>query len=140
MAYRCQNKCIMNSACHFDMNIEVHSKPKCNFKPYCPSPTPQRSGPIVPSGLPGPIVERGDTGPNGIGVNGPQETTPQRSREDKNAVPIKSLECTVCMDKERSILLEPCKHLALCESCANKCQECPLCRATITSKVKVIFS
>eukprot|EP00633_Aureoumbra_lagunensis_P009877 CAMPEP_0197323796 /NCGR_PEP_ID=MMETSP0891-20130614/70736_1 /TAXON_ID=44058 ORGANISM="Aureoumbra lagunensis, Strain CCMP1510" /NCGR_SAMPLE_ID=MMETSP0891 /ASSEMBLY_ACC=CAM_ASM_000534 /LENGTH=461 /DNA_ID=CAMNT_0042816515 /DNA_START=575 /DNA_END=1960 /DNA_ORIENTATION=- len=49
--------------------------------------------------------------------------------------------CAICNDNERSIVLQPCSHLAVCASCAEKIseksKECPLCRGPIESVLRV---
>lgn len=45
-------------------------------------------------------------------------------------------ECAVCLDKPRSVVLQPCKHLVLCTTCVQALQPikgrkrkaCPVCR------------
>jgi len=48
--------------------------------------------------------------------------------------------CVVCNEKDRSVLLQPCTHLALCGSCALQCETCPICRGLITNRVDVKVS
>ena len=76
-----------------------------------------------------------DTKQNNLPIKKEKTVTGLTSSTDHN-----KLECTVCMDAERSILLLPCRHLALCETCSNKCSKCPICRTTIASKIKAIVS
>ena len=45
-------------------------------------------------------------------------------------------ECVVCCEAERSVLLVPCGHLVLCQSCWEMMQkrkfvECPVCRVCV---------
>jgi len=47
--------------------------------------------------------------------------------------------CVVCLEKERKVLLLPCKHVCLCESCSVNVDVCPLCRAIINSKTTVFI-
>ena len=52
--------------------------------------------------------------------------------------PIESLECCVCLSDNKNILLQPCNHLCVCESCKpNVGNECPICRTIIQSTIKV---
>src|SRR5947209_582714 len=46
----------------------------------------------------------------------------------KENINIKEEPCVVCMDKEREICIKSCGHLAYCQECASKMQECPICR------------
>jgi hypothetical protein len=60
--------------------------------------------------------------------------------EDKNL-------CSVCMDRERDIALIPCGHTILCEPCSSRLKnyfwilkpQCPICRQTIKSRLKLYF-
>lgn len=49
--------------------------------------------------------------------------------------------CIVCHDREKCVLLFPCKHLCLCNECANIIDgyenKCPICRVQIYQKIKV---
>ncbi len=49
--------------------------------------------------------------------------------------------CVICQEKEKSVVLIPCRHLCLCADCANheQLKLCPLCRRQIESKF-VVFS
>lgn len=49
-------------------------------------------------------------------------------------------ECIVCMDAPRQILLVPCNHVDVCESCSEKIEQCPSCRTPIESRSKVFLS
>ena len=45
-------------------------------------------------------------------------------------------ECTVCMDAPVRVLLEPCMHLCLSESCPQG-PHCPLCRTAVRKHTRV---
>jgi hypothetical protein len=53
--------------------------------------------------------------------------------------------CVVCMDAPRSVLLLPCKHLALCEECSESLQAggnkgaCPVCRVPCVQHIPGIY-
>lgn len=48
--------------------------------------------------------------------------------------------CTVCLENEKNILLEPCNHVCLCENCAAQIDKlCPICRAEFTTQKKIYF-
>lgn len=49
--------------------------------------------------------------------------------------------CPVCFEKEANVCAVPCGH-TLCEGCIEKLSssQCPACRTTVTSKVKLFFS
>ncbi|CEM39233.1 unnamed protein product [Vitrella brassicaformis CCMP3155] len=59
----------------------------------------------------------------------------QRAREE-------AIECQVCQETERSVVLQPCGHFCICQQCAQNLQppECPLCRQVFTSWTNAIFS
>jgi hypothetical protein len=42
--------------------------------------------------------------------------------------------CTVCMDRSKSVLFEPCMHLCCCRVCSDAVEACPVCRAVIKTK------
>ena len=50
--------------------------------------------------------------------------------------------CTICMeaDAPRTVLFGPCNHFLACASCADALQECPNCRATITTRITIANS
>jgi hypothetical protein len=49
--------------------------------------------------------------------------------------------CIVCLHSERRVLLLPCRHLVMCEECSAKVtQTCPMCTASIESKVVAFAS
>jgi len=50
------------------------------------------------------------------------------------------LECTICMDGQKNMLLFPCKHLSCCENCSLKISTCPICRSHITKKMRIHLS
>jgi len=40
--------------------------------------------------------------------------------------------CIACLSAKKNVVLQPCKHLTMCESCFNKCSTaCPQCRAPV---------
>jgi hypothetical protein len=45
--------------------------------------------------------------------------------------------CVVCLEGARKVLLLPCAHLILCETCVGKVNFCPICRARIVTRVRV---
>ncbi|KAI8125948.1 hypothetical protein FF38_08884 [Lucilia cuprina] len=51
--------------------------------------------------------------------------------------------CVICRDRQKCVLLLPCKHLCLCEECADymffssQRQNCPLCRTFIDHSMSV---
>lgn len=54
------------------------------------------------------------------------------------------IQCCICLYREKSILLRPCNHLCLCETCLRAVMnenpgKCPICRATIESHINVFL-
>jgi hypothetical protein len=51
--------------------------------------------------------------------------------------------CAICMDKKRTVLVLPCKHLAMCSACARRIyetsKECPICKTPICSLTHVFY-
>lgn len=47
--------------------------------------------------------------------------------------------CRVCMDKEISTALCPCGHMICCKQCAERLDECPVCRTAINTIQNVFF-
>lgn len=46
--------------------------------------------------------------------------------------------CIICLSKPNNIRLLPCKHIILCNSCSNDCNDrCPLDRSKIESKIDI---
>ena len=53
----------------------------------------------------------------------------------------RSLECAVCLDQPRTMLLKPCNHFVVCAGCAGMINNiCPLCRDKVLSMEKVYFA
>ena len=48
--------------------------------------------------------------------------------------------CATCCQEERRVMLAPCSHCVLCEGCAERVEECPMCRTPIQSRRKLILS
>lgn len=56
----------------------------------------------------------------------------EREREDKL--------CVICQDKEKCIMILPCRHLCICESCQAPLRThrniCPICRKEVKQMIK----
>jgi C3HC4-type zinc finger (RING finger) protein len=44
-------------------------------------------------------------------------------------------ECIVCLVSPKKFILVPCGHYSLCDECVRALNKCPLCRASIASKI-----
>lgn len=74
--------------------------------------------------------------------------TPSSSRIEPTATPSspERLLCAVCQDAEKSVMLEPCRHICVCADCAESLlkqgrtkRNCPLCREYIRGTLRVFF-
>lgn len=48
--------------------------------------------------------------------------------------------CVVCMANPRSVVFTPCMHLVNCGECSANCTTCPVCNATVGSKINVFVA
>ncbi len=39
--------------------------------------------------------------------------------------------CIICQERNASTVCLPCRHLVLCEDCAQRIEDCPMCRSEI---------
>jgi len=49
------------------------------------------------------------------------------------------LMCKVCFERERNVCFVPCRHVSVCENCAQRCQSCCVCRQKISSLIRVFL-
>jgi hypothetical protein len=48
------------------------------------------------------------------------------------------MECVICMDNRKNIIIKPCNHLCCCEECSkNIGDKCPICRTNVKKIEKV---
>eukprot|EP01063_Lacrimia_lanifica_P036597 TRINITY_DN7306_c0_g1_i1.p1 TRINITY_DN7306_c0_g1~~TRINITY_DN7306_c0_g1_i1.p1 ORF type:complete len:326 (+),score=76.71 TRINITY_DN7306_c0_g1_i1:86-1063(+) len=45
--------------------------------------------------------------------------------------------CVICLKEKREVAFTPCGHWAACTACSDKITECPVCNATITSRLTI---
>lgn len=106
--------------------------------------------------LPGPSEKRPATAPQEDSKKSP--TSSASSREQQTAV--NAVECVVCMDAQTRVIFLPCGeffepfkldlstdhfnfilgHLCCCIDCSTDLVDCPMCRAQIDRKIRVIQS
>uniref|UniRef100_I3K420 Leucine rich repeat and sterile alpha motif containing 1 n=1 Tax=Oreochromis niloticus TaxID=8128 RepID=I3K420_ORENI len=48
-----------------------------------------------------------------------------------------SSECVVCMETESQVIFLPCGHVCCCQVCNDALQNCPLCRANISQRIRL---
>jgi hypothetical protein len=49
------------------------------------------------------------------------------------------LQCCICLDEPKTIVLMPCKHMCMCEACAFVVDICPICRKKIKNRISVFI-
>mmetsp|Transcript_29610 Transcript_29610/g.40887 ORF Transcript_29610/g.40887 Transcript_29610/m.40887 type:complete len:389 (+) Transcript_29610:28-1194(+) len=69
-------------------------------------------------------------------ISTPESTPPAPSTP---AAESSQMECVVCMDAAKCVLLFPCMHLCLCEGCSVTITICPLCQVQAQRKEKVFL-
>jgi len=47
--------------------------------------------------------------------------------------------CCVCQENERCIVFKPCGHICTCVTCCKIIKECPLCRKSISDKMRIFL-
>lgn len=83
----------------------------------------------------------------GDGEQDPVAAARERARQQTLAGILESAElednsfsCVVCFEGPRNVVLQPCLHLVLCESCAPKFSTCPICRKEVRSRLTAFLS
>ncbi|KAL4490311.1 hypothetical protein ABPG72_004350 [Tetrahymena utriculariae] len=53
--------------------------------------------------------------------------------------PREQMECIICYQRSRSVIIRPCLHCSMCQQCYNVLpkKECPVCKTSIKSEVKI---
>ena len=61
----------------------------------------------------------------------------KQQQEDSSYVACSIFEkyCVICLDQRKNIVLLPCRHFVLCESCCSKVEICPCCRSPINDSL-----
>jgi hypothetical protein len=48
--------------------------------------------------------------------------------------------CVICLDNKKNIVLVPCGHVCICDSCKEKnIKDCPICRTKIENMIKAYW-
>lgn len=71
-----------------------------------------------------------------------EETKCKEKAEDMQSSENASMNCCICLQRLKCVLLLPCLHLCLCEVCADKdvtgnIPDCPICRQSIQHRLRV---
>ncbi|XP_061198204.1 uncharacterized protein LOC133206268 [Saccostrea echinata] len=105
-----------------------------------PPPNTQRTQPTAP-----PMESFHGTRPNHshptsgvLSSQEPPQSGTRPAQDSGNNAPRSSDDeiCCICLDSPSEILFLPCRHQRCCESCAESVQLCPICRRSITEKIK----
>ncbi|KAA0717137.1 E3 ubiquitin-protein ligase LRSAM1 [Triplophysa tibetana] len=48
-----------------------------------------------------------------------------------------SSECVVCMEHESQMIFLPCGHVCCCQICSDVLQSCPLCRSSVSQRIRL---
>ncbi|KAL4440837.1 hypothetical protein ABPG74_013818 [Tetrahymena malaccensis] len=53
--------------------------------------------------------------------------------------PREQMECIICYQRSRSVIIRPCLHCSMCQQCYNVLpkKECPVCKTNIKSELKI---
>lgn len=51
-----------------------------------------------------------------------------------------SSECVVCMETGAQVIFLPCGHVCCCQVCSDALQSCPLCRSSISQRIRLYHS
>ena len=43
--------------------------------------------------------------------------------------------CIICCDRDKAVVLMPCKHMSMCTVCAHKVDACPVCKAAVVDRI-----
>lgn len=72
------------------------------------------------------------TGPS---ARKPLRRSPRTKPQKTNGTSLVTLSCVVCLDRKKTVVVLPCRHLCLCRPCSRELQNfqssCPLCREEI---------
>ena len=63
-----------------------------------------------------------------------------KNQAEANIIQERVPECTICFENTASIAFGPCGHVCACTKCCSDLHECPLCRAVVSTKMKLHFA
>ncbi|XP_055627557.1 E3 ubiquitin-protein ligase LRSAM1-like [Toxorhynchites rutilus septentrionalis] len=67
-----------------------------------------------------------------------QHTPTAPQAEDRHGGGIQFAECVICLEETVQVIFLPCGHMCCCTGCHGNVRDCPMCRALIERKIKVI--
>eukprot|EP01080_Neovahlkampfia_damariscottae_P000452 gene452-6863_t len=97
-----------------------------SFNPFN-APTDYKVEEYQPNGPPNQFLNENISGTN---MNSFNPVNAYGTKEDEDKL------CKICFDAFKTTLTLPCAHLAMCEKCADLVTECPICRESISSRIK----
>ncbi len=68
-----------------------------------------------------------------------REAKERAENEETNQRGNDELQCCICLDEPKTIVLMPCKHMCMCEACAFVVDICPMCRKKIKNRISVFI-
>lgn len=71
-------------------------------------------------------------------LSSPKTSDKDDTAMEENASTEVQSECVICMEAECKVIFLPCGHLCCCEKCENAINLCPMCRASIERRIRVI--
>ncbi|EDO43423.1 predicted protein [Nematostella vectensis] len=81
-----------------------------------------------------------------------QAEDPERSHPQPSAPPVEATatptmsncslypECVICLDNRSDVVMLPCGHVCCCSNCAGAVSACPICRQTLSQRVRMYIS
>ena len=60
------------------------------------------------------------------------------SKKKKEAEIAETNECIICLTNRRDIIINPCKHMAICSNCSDL-KKCPICRKDIEGLDLIVY-
>ena len=71
------------------------------------------------------------------------EVDEEPSQEPLLSHPISDMVCIVCMEREKKVVLLPCKHMCMCKVCTDEIMadkaRCPVCREPVVDSFEAFF-
>lgn len=82
-----------------------------------------------------PPTEEDQPAPPPVPSSPPEEIT---TASGTGAPVVQFAECVICMEETVQVIFLPCGHMCCCSGCHTEIRDCPMCRAYIERKIKVI--